>query len=268
MKFYKNNHIMLYCGITIIIITVFSIIWILLNKNSTPQITQNYTIQPVTQQNNRIPKIVHLIWIGKKQRPNTLTSWTINFVKSYPNWKVKIWDDNDIEKLNLVNIKYYNKIPEMCGKADIARYEILYRYGGMYIDADTIWLGKNLNNNLFTGLLNMSYEKKNLIMNGWFSVVKLHPFFKFVIDEIPYRNLNDPPWISVGPTLITDVYKKYKKDSFGINFVPIELVLCPTDWHGIKNDKYKYILNKCEKSDALAFHWGFSTNNNVITNSS
>jgi len=35
----------------------------------------------------------------------------------------------------------------------------------MYIDADTIWLGKNLNNNLFTGLLNMSYEKKNLIMN-------------------------------------------------------------------------------------------------------
>jgi len=106
---------MLYCGITIII-TLFSIIWILLNKNSKTQITQK---------NNRIPKIVHLIWIGKKQRPNTLTSWTINFVKSYPNWKVKIWDDNDIEKLNLLNIKYYNKIPAMCGKADIARYEIL-----------------------------------------------------------------------------------------------------------------------------------------------
>ena len=248
----------------IIIITVFSIIWIL-NKNH--HNIQKYKIKTVTQQNNTIPKILHLIWIGKKKRPNTLTSWTINFVKYYPNWKVKIWDDNDIEKLNLVNIKYYNKIPQMAGKADIARYEILYRYGGMYIDADTIWLGKTLNNNLFTGLLNMAYEKENLIMNTWFSVVKLHPFFKLVIDEIPYRNLNDDPWICVGPTLITDVYNKYKKDSFGIHFVKNELVLCPTDWHYIKNDNYKYILNKCEKSDALAFHWGLTTNNNVITNS-
>lgn len=234
----------------------------------------NYTLRKYYDDFNfekKIPKILHLIWIGKNPQPKTITSWTVDFAKYYPYWEVKVWNDNDIEKLNLVNKKYYDMITEMCGKADLARYEILYRYGGMYIDADSIWLGKPFNENFFKGLLNMSYEKKNLIMNTWFASIKNHPFFKLVIDSVKFRNLKESPWLCVGPTLITDVYNSLNKEieikSQDINFVEFSELLCPSTWHGINKNNYDELLNQCKNSDVFAFHWGLSTNNNQITNS-
>ena len=161
-------------------------------------------------------------------------------------------------------------MPELCGKADIARYEILYRYGGMYIDADTLWLGNPFNDNLFTGLLNMCYEKKHLIMNTWFSCIKNHPFFHFVIDSIKYRDLSLSPWLCVGPTLITEEYNKLIVNVIDINlsdinFVDLSDILCPSTWHGITENNYNNLLDNCEKtSNAFAFHYGLSTNNKKI----
>lgn len=33
-----------------------------------------------------------------------------------------------------------DEIEAFCGKADIMRYEILYKYGGIYLDADSLCL--------------------------------------------------------------------------------------------------------------------------------
>jgi GR25 family glycosyltransferase involved in LPS biosynthesis len=208
--------------------------------------------------NSSIPKLLHLIWIGSKNIPTEINSWTIDFQNSNPDWKVIIWRDKDIDKLNLKNRKQYNEIIEICGKADIARYEILYRYGGMYIDADTIWLKNPLNPLLFKDTINLSWENDNIIMNGWFSCIKNHPFLKIMIDEIPNRDLSLKAFMCVGPYLVTDVYNSLKNFSNnGINFVPITMVLCPNSWHGIGKDKYI----ECKlHSKALAFHWGESTN--------
>ena len=223
--------------------------------------------------NKQIPKLLHLIWIGNSPPPENIKSWTIDFASAYPDWTVKVWNDNDIEELNLVNKKYYDDIPELCGKADIARYEILYRYGGMYIDADTVWLGNPLNDNLFTGLLNMCYEKESLIMNSWFSCVKNHPFFHFVIDAIKYRDLTLSPWLCTGPTLITEEYNKllFHKVNLhliDINFVDFSDVLCPSTWHGITDDNYDILLDNCKKSNSFAFHYGLSTNKKENENNS
>jgi len=216
-------------------------------------------------ENREIPKLLHLIWIGNNPQPENIKSWTVDFASAYPDWTVKVWNDNDIEELNLVNKKYYDNMSELCGKADIARYEILYRYGGMYVDADTLWLGNPINDNLFTGLLNMCYEKKPLILNGWFSCVKNHPFFHFVIDAIKYKDLSLSPWLCTGPTLITEEYNKLlfhkvNLNLLDINFVDIQDVLCPSNWHGITKNNYDILLDNCKKSKSFAFHYGLSTN--------
>jgi len=178
---------------------LFIIFTIYLRKN-----VDNFTIF-----DKNIPKIIHIIWIGHKERPKQIFSWIKNFIEKNKDWEVKIWGNQEIEDLKLINKTQYNQMKEYCGKADIARYEILYRYGGMYIDADTIWLNP-INNNLLKGSLNLTYEKEDLILNGWFSCVKEHPFLKMVIDEIPKRDMNDPAWICVGPKLLTDVYNMNK----------------------------------------------------------
>ena len=240
----------------IIFLIIVFIIIMLCNYNYSKNFTEN-----------EIPKILHLIWIGTKEQPKDITSWIYKFKEKNPDWKVKVWGNEDIKNLNLVNINEFNKMKMMAGKADIARYEILYRFGGMYLDADTLYLENPVNPNFFKKSLNMTHEENGLIMNGWFTCIKNHPFLKLAIDMIPKRDLNLDAFICVGPKLLTDIYNNMNdndREKYDINFVDLKTVLCPTIWHGITQNNYNSLLESCKKeSNALAFHWGLSTNPNL-----
>ena len=222
-----------------------------------------FVLEPFYCAKQEIPKILHLIWIGNKKAPDNLTTWTKNFKKINPDWTVKVWGNKEMDELQLFNRKQYDSMKEYCGKADIARYEILYRFGGMYIDADTVWLENPIKPEFFKGSINLFYEKDNLIANGWITSIKNHPFLKEVIYEIPNRDMSKPAWKCVGPQLITDVYNKIQnKDPYDFHFVNIKDVLCPSSWFGINNSNYETLLKECKKEKrALAFHYGISTNN-------
>lgn len=202
-----------------------------------------------------IPKILHIIWISDKALPITVKSWSNEFKKEYIDWEVKIWRDEDIERLGLINKREYDNMKQLCGKAQIARYEILYRYGGMYLDADMLWLENRLNPDFFKGSINLTRYPNNDIMNQWFTCVKNHAFLKLVIDEIPKRKIvGESAAKSVGVKLLTDVYNRINdKERYNINFVERIKVLCETVWSGHESDK-KY-LKKCKKEKkALVFH--------------
>ena len=89
-----------------------------------------------------IPKRIHQIWIGHHKVPwKWINSFREKFRAAYPGWEHMLWREKDIKGLHLKNRKLYEGERTYCGKADILRYEILYQYGGIYIDADSEWLG-------------------------------------------------------------------------------------------------------------------------------
>ena len=101
-----------------------------------------------------IPKILHVIWIGKKNPPKwCIDSWRKTYINTYPQWKFMLWDEKGINKLNMINRDIYDNEPTLRGKSDIARYEILYQYGGIFLDADSYWIEKENSN------LNILLEK-------------------------------------------------------------------------------------------------------------
>ena len=52
----------------------------------------------------------------------------------HPSWVVRLWTDKDLADFNLTDfLGGAHKYPQ---KADILRTEILYRYGGLYVDSD------------------------------------------------------------------------------------------------------------------------------------
>lgn len=93
---------------------------------------------------NGIPKIIHQIWIGDKAAPpkKWLDTWSRTFMSQNPGYVYVLWRDDDLKHLKMHNRALYDAEPTLPGKADVARYEILYRYGGVYVDADIVWLGK------------------------------------------------------------------------------------------------------------------------------
>ena len=91
-----------------------------------------------------ISKKIHQIWVGNRPPPyKIMESW-----KQYCDkfkWEYFFWDQNSIEDLNLVNRHIYDfykydshaqEISRYQGMSDIARLEIVNRFGGYYFDCD------------------------------------------------------------------------------------------------------------------------------------
>lgn len=83
----------------------------------------------------KIPKIIHQIWLGSPI-PEKFKQYQITWQHHHPDWEYKLWTDNDIAQLHLENQQAYDLAINYAERSDIARYEILYRFGGLYVDTD------------------------------------------------------------------------------------------------------------------------------------
>ncbi len=87
-----------------------------------------------------IPKIIHQIWLGPKTPPAVFKQSQESIKKYHPDWEYKLWTDKDIPDLLLHNQKFYDLTNNYGAKADILRYELLYKFGGIYLDVDMVCL--------------------------------------------------------------------------------------------------------------------------------
>jgi mannosyltransferase OCH1-like enzyme len=166
-----------------------------------------------------IPKIIHQIWIGPKPAPtNLMKTWK----EKHPDFEYILWTELEIQnrKLNLTCIDKINMISEINGKADIIRWEILYQYGGYFVDADSICIepfdeyfeGKSAfatfeNENVRAGLIatgTMGFIPKHRLCLDIINWIKSSESDKMIIET--------RAWYSVGPGLLTKMLEtgKYK----------------------------------------------------------
>ena len=200
-----------------------------------------------------IPKIIHQIWIGKKQPPQELMdTWKI------PEYEYVLWDEEKLRSLQMVNKDKYDYFYDKglyYGSADIARVEILHRYGGVYIDADTKRL-KDLPNEWFNYnffAVKVSSNEKDVkyrIANSIMACEQESSLMKDYKDAITYATKIEPCWSTIGGTALTKVVtENYAND-------PSVLILEPWTFFPVNMKKRKH--EKYE--DAYAIHfWGSKT---------
>lgn len=83
-----------------------------------------------------IPKIIHQIWLGPDEMPANFKYFQQTWKFFHPNWEFKVWNEDSILKENFDNIDLYWMARSYQERSDIIRYEILKKYGGLYIDTD------------------------------------------------------------------------------------------------------------------------------------
>lgn len=101
------------------------------------------------QQESRIPKVIHFIWIGPKPFPRESIENVRTWVAHHPDWTMKFWTDRErplphpsMQKIMIQNFKFlelgkfYNLSDNYAEKSDILRMEILHQEGGVYADHD------------------------------------------------------------------------------------------------------------------------------------
>lgn len=214
-----------------------------------------------------IPKIIHQIWIGHNKRPDIWMNTVREFCKEY-DYEYILWDEERISKLEMANISVYNAMSSYNGKSDILRYEILYNYGGVYIDADTVITNPNKLNTIlndFNSDAGFGFEVDGELIAGGTSIsIKNSVFMKKCIEALPHRNFTLLPWLSVGPMLITDIYRQFG-NGIAVRLYPSK-TFYPIRWHGINTIDMHTKMKLPDES--VMFQYGYSTNNlsNLINN--
>lgn len=134
-----------------------------------------------------IPKRIHQFWIGPKEPPAPLME---TWKKMNPDWDYFFWDERALKTHfpgGLYNQKQYDDMEELCGKCDIARLEILNRYGGFFIDADSVCLSRLedflLINDSFCCYEN-EFERGNLLACGYLASTLENDLMALLIDAV------------------------------------------------------------------------------------
>ena len=179
-----------------------------------------------------IPKIIHQIWIGTKPKPSKLMDTWKN---KNPDFEYISWSEEEFVKRN-IKFQCSEQIEtskEMCGKADIIRWELLYHYGGVFLDADSICI-EPLDEHLMKQKAFCAYENEekrpNLVATGTIAFPKKHPLclaaIQWILDKRNLKSIQtNPAWTTVGPTLLTNLLEtlKYKDVTIfpSYYFIPI-----------------------------------------------
>ena len=86
-----------------------------------------------------IPKIIHQVWLGGPM-PDELVEMRQSLIDAHPGWEFRLWGDDDFGWLR--NQDLFDQAETIAPgsegqfRSDVARYEILARYGGVYVDCD------------------------------------------------------------------------------------------------------------------------------------
>lgn len=191
----------------------------------------------------QIPRKLHIIWIGDEypQPEACLASWR----EKHPSWEVRVWENRDLfqnQWINQTHIETLWRARKLAGVADLMRYEILYKEGGVYVDADSVclrplddWL---LEAEMFACWTN-EFDRKRLVSNGFLGTVRANPFLRFVIERAAAKRnvlwrwswsrlqmVRMGAWRSVGPYHLTECIRLAKYDR--ITILPSHMFL---PWH-------------------------------------
>lgn len=187
---------------------------------------------------NKIPKIIHFIWIDFLNELNQNPTIPKKYLKNiehtkllHSDYKIKVWNGYECDKLikNYFPYKYklYCNLQKPIMRCDFARLAILYVYGGIYSDMDRISLksynnilSKYSNYDLIIGAVNIF--GLNMLNNDIIITKPQNDFIFVCINKIKKHNIK-PDYLNIfvtaGPLHIENMNYFYKGSSKNIIIV-------------------------------------------------
>ncbi len=176
--------------------------------------------QAITRANAQpVPPALHQIWIGTRPVPVTTQAWGAHAQRH--GLEYKLWREADLDRIGVSTNPGFRSMMDkgdFPGAVDIARYEILERLGGIYLDCDWYPARDDISFDTLlpmTGLTVMAEDiPRNtghgglLLANSMIATPPGHPVFarlNAVIGQVVGDMPGAPAWWSTGPLIFTVV---------------------------------------------------------------
>jgi len=166
---------------------------------------ENYLQRPLSS-TPLIPHTIHFIWLGSAL-PARCEAFIATWRLLHPDWTICVWRDQDVDAFQMHNRAAFDAAKNYGEKSDIWRYEILDRFGGVYVDTDFECLKRfddiHARCTFYTGV---AYDRKAILYNGLIGAAPSHPIMKACIQAIrvgPGNNIPHEIMARTGPYFFT-----------------------------------------------------------------
>ena len=83
-----------------------------------------------------IPKVIHYCWFGGNSLPEEAKRCIESWKKYCPDYKIIEWNENNYDVNSNEYMKAAYKEKKWAFVSDYARIDVVYKYGGIYMDTD------------------------------------------------------------------------------------------------------------------------------------
>lgn len=171
------------------------------------------------KEKNMIPKVIHYCWFGKGKYSDKIEKCILSWKKYCPGYKIICWneDNYDVHKNKFVEQAYEKK--KWAFVSDYARVDIVYHYGGIYLDTD-VELIKSLDDILNCEMYAGMESKDFLALGLGFGAVKGHPYLKEIMEYYETREFiqsNGKMDLKACPVIQTEILMRHglkKEDKY------------------------------------------------------
>lgn len=158
-----------------------------------------------------IPKILHYIWVGEKEKPQEVLQFIDGWKKYCPDYEIMEWNNNNFALTDNLYAKQAYHHKKWAFVSDYLRLYALYNYGGIYLDTDveiTDCLDEFLDNDFFTGY--ESYDNRFLPQTALTGAKKNNKIIKDLLSEYDNLQFETKDGLDLTPNTkrIADYYKR------------------------------------------------------------
>jgi mannosyltransferase OCH1-like enzyme len=82
-----------------------------------------------------IPHVFHQIWLGSEPFPSEYERYQRSWTLRHPGWELHLWTEQDLPD-DLERKEIYELLRRPAERSDLLRFELLDRFGGVYVDVD------------------------------------------------------------------------------------------------------------------------------------
>lgn len=176
-----------------------------------------YNHEIYSNQSAAIPKIIHQTW-KTNEIPEKWVGAQKSCIDLHPDYEYVLWTDESMREFIATDYPWfltqYDSYPYNIERADVVRYFILYKYGGIYLDLDV-----GCNRTLDPLLHYPAWVRRTSpsgISNNVMGFAKGHPFLLQVVRNLPRFAFNYHfPYLTVmystGPLFLSIIWSAWRK---------------------------------------------------------
>ncbi len=219
----------------------------------------------IAQKNREaVPPKIHQIWIGNKPVPPSTDAWRRHAQAN--GYAYRLWREADLEAQGIDADPIFRRMREdgdFPGAVDVARYFILSRIGGIYLDCDFYPARDDMS---FGDILpmvgltafaeetpRMTGKGSVLLANSFIATPPGHPVFERILEALPEiaeRLPRAPAWWGTGPLIFSVVARAGSVTLAGADFVAA-LLADRADFSAVEEAR----AEASAKSDGLLIAW-------------